>query len=123
MTHDAAPALCDHQASQPKRLQQLVAEAIAVRHYSRRTLEAYWHWIKRFVRNGVRSGPVTPLFIAHRQQLGHLGASAQILAGLPLAGDTALIALALGFVLAPAGRGHWPGHASTSARCRAAHRL
>ena len=46
VTADAAPALCD---TQPKRLQQLVSEAIAVRHYSRRTQEAYWHWIKRFV--------------------------------------------------------------------------
>lgn len=49
ITHDAGPALCDKAASQPKRLQQLVADAIAVRHYSRRTQEAYWHWIKRFV--------------------------------------------------------------------------
>ena len=45
---DAVPALCDA-AGQPKKLQQLVAEAIAVRRYSKRTNEAYWHWIKRFV--------------------------------------------------------------------------
>jgi integron integrase len=49
VTHDAKPALCDAQAARPKKLQQLVADAIAVRHYSRRTQEAYWHWIKRFV--------------------------------------------------------------------------
>lgn len=49
VTHDAAPALCDKPAAQPKKLQQLVADAIAVRHYSRRTHEAYWHWIKRFI--------------------------------------------------------------------------
>lgn len=49
ITHDAAAALCDKPAAQPKKLQQLVADAIAVRHYSRRTQEAYWHWIKRFV--------------------------------------------------------------------------
>lgn len=49
VTHDATPALCDKPAAQPKKLQQLVADAIAVRHYSRRTQEAYWHWIKRFV--------------------------------------------------------------------------
>jgi integron integrase len=48
VTHDAAPALCDN-AGQPKKLQQLVADAIAVRRYSKRTNEAYWHWIKRFV--------------------------------------------------------------------------
>lgn len=46
ITHDAAPALCD---GRPKRLQELVREAIAVRRYSRRTFEAYWHWIRRFV--------------------------------------------------------------------------
>lgn len=49
VTHDAAPALCDKPAAQPKKLHQLVADAIAVRHYSKRTNEAYWHWIKRFV--------------------------------------------------------------------------
>jgi integron integrase len=49
ITHDDTPALCDKPAEQPKKLQQLVADAIAVRHYSRRTNEAYWHWIKRFV--------------------------------------------------------------------------
>ena len=45
-THSTSPVICDKPA---KRLQDLVAEAIAVRHYSRRTREAYWHWIKQFV--------------------------------------------------------------------------
>lgn len=48
-SHDAAPALCDKPAQAPKRLQDLVREAIMVRRYSRRTFDAYWHWIKRFV--------------------------------------------------------------------------
>lgn len=45
-TRDTVPVICDRPA---KRLQDLVSEAIAVRHYSRRTREAYWHWIKAFV--------------------------------------------------------------------------
>jgi integron integrase len=49
VTPNKVPVLCDAPAAQPKRLQQLVADAIAVRHYSKRTNEAYWHWIKRFV--------------------------------------------------------------------------
>ncbi len=48
VTYDTAPVLYDNDAK-PKRLQQLVSDAIAVRHYSPRTREAYWHWIKRFV--------------------------------------------------------------------------
>lgn len=47
VTHDAVQVLSD--ASPPKKLQQLVREACAVRHYSRRTFEAYWHWAKHFV--------------------------------------------------------------------------
>lgn len=43
---DASPVLCD---KPPKRLQTLLHEAISVRHYSRRTEDAYWHWIKRFI--------------------------------------------------------------------------
>lgn len=46
VTPNTSAALCD---APPKRLQTLVHEAIAVRHYSRRTEQAYWHWIKRFV--------------------------------------------------------------------------
>jgi integron integrase len=64
ITHDAAPALCDTPAAQPKKLQQLVADAIAVRHYSRRTQEAYWHWIKRFV---LWSGKRHPASMGHTE--------------------------------------------------------
>ena len=46
VTADGATALCD---TRPKRLQDLMREACAVRHYSRRTFEAYWHWSKRFI--------------------------------------------------------------------------
>lgn len=35
--------------AKPKRLEDLVREACAVRHYSRRTAQAYWHWSKRFI--------------------------------------------------------------------------
>jgi integron integrase len=45
---DGLPLICD-KLEQPKRLQQLMREACAVRHYSRRTFEAYWHWSKRFI--------------------------------------------------------------------------
>ena len=48
-THNAPPTLRDTQPSAPKRLQDLIKEACAVRHYSRRTYQAYWHWTKRFV--------------------------------------------------------------------------
>lgn len=43
---DESAALCD---SRPKTLKQAVQQACAVRRYSRRTFEAYWHWIKLFV--------------------------------------------------------------------------
>lgn len=46
LTPDAAPVICD---APPKRLEQLMREACAVRHYSRRTFQAYWHWSKRFI--------------------------------------------------------------------------
>lgn len=74
--------------------------------------------------NGVRSGPVAPLFIPHRQQLGLVDSAAQILLGLPVAGDAALIALAfgLGRSLGAVRLSHFV-HASTSARCRLAQRL
>lgn len=47
VTPAAAAAL--HRSEEPKRLQQLVVEAIRIRHYSRRTEQAYWHWVKAFV--------------------------------------------------------------------------
>lgn len=46
---DASAALCDTSAGKPKKLVEQVREACAVRHYSRRTFQAYWHWIKRYV--------------------------------------------------------------------------
>ena len=48
VTHDAAPVLSDG-AQPPKKLQEIMREACAVRHYSRRTFQAYWHWSKRFI--------------------------------------------------------------------------
>lgn len=47
VTPDAAPVLSDR--APPKRLEQLLREACAVRHYSRRTFQAYWHWSRRFI--------------------------------------------------------------------------
>jgi integron integrase len=41
----AAPALCD---ARPRTLREAVQAACAVRHYSRHTFSAYWHWIKLF---------------------------------------------------------------------------
>jgi integron integrase len=48
-THDAAPVICDAPEIKPKRIEDLMREACAVRHYSRRTFQAYWHWSKRFI--------------------------------------------------------------------------
>lgn len=42
---DAAPPLCD---TRPRTLRQAVQQACAVRHYSRHTFAAYWHWIRLF---------------------------------------------------------------------------
>jgi integron integrase len=47
VTRDAVPVLCD--TPKPKRIEELMREACAVRHYSRRTFQAYWHWSKRFI--------------------------------------------------------------------------
>ena len=48
-THCTAPVICDEPAAKPKRIEDLMREACAVRHYSRRTFQAYWHWSKRFI--------------------------------------------------------------------------
>lgn len=45
-SHDAPAALCN---TRPLTLKDAVRRACAVRHYSRRTFDAYWHWIKLFV--------------------------------------------------------------------------
>lgn len=47
VTHDAAQVLSD--GAPPKRLEQMMREASAARHYSRRTFQAYWHWSRRFI--------------------------------------------------------------------------
>jgi len=47
VTRDGTPVICD--APRPKRIEDLMREACAVRHYSRRTFQAYWHWSKRFI--------------------------------------------------------------------------
>ena len=46
VTRDTAPVICD---SKPKRIEELMRDACAVRHYSRRTFQAYWHWSKKFI--------------------------------------------------------------------------
>lgn len=45
-SRNASAALCD---TRPSTLKEAVHRACAVRHYSRRTFEAYWHWIKLYV--------------------------------------------------------------------------
>lgn len=47
VTPDAVPVLSD--SAPPKRLEQMMREACAVRHYSLRNFQAYWHWTKRFI--------------------------------------------------------------------------
>ena len=42
---------------QPGHLQHLLVSAIRARHYSRRTEQAYWHWVKRFVLWSCRRHP------------------------------------------------------------------
>lgn len=48
VTQAGAKVLCDA-TPKPKRLEDQMREACAVRHYSRRTFQAYWHWSKRFI--------------------------------------------------------------------------
>lgn len=48
VTHDAPAVICDAPAP-TKKIVDLMREACAVRHYSRRTFQAYWHWSKRFI--------------------------------------------------------------------------
>jgi integron integrase len=51
---DKPPLLCDNR---PKTLKDAVKQACAVRRYSPRTFEAYWHWIKVFVHWSGRRPP------------------------------------------------------------------
>lgn len=48
-SHDATAALCDAAPRRPATLREAIKEACAVRHYSRRTFDAYWHWARQFV--------------------------------------------------------------------------
>lgn len=49
ITPAPAPALCSTPAAAPMRLQDMVVSTVRALHYSRRTEQAYWHWIKVFV--------------------------------------------------------------------------
>ena len=48
-SHDTPAALGDVAARRPATLRDAIKEACAVRHYSRRTFDAYWHWARQFV--------------------------------------------------------------------------
>jgi integron integrase len=45
----AAPPAANQPTSQPPKLLDRLAEALRSRHYSRRTEQAYRHWVKRFI--------------------------------------------------------------------------
>jgi len=79
VSHDAPAALCDAPA-RPRTLKDAVRQACAVRHFSPRTFDAYWHWARAFV---VWSGRRAPRDMGQREVeafLAHLaderGASA-----------------------------------------------
>lgn len=46
---DPAPVLSSAATTKPRTLTEAVVEAIRVRHYSRKTEQAYVHWVRRFV--------------------------------------------------------------------------
>lgn len=46
---DPAPVLSSAPATKPRTLTDAVVDAIRVRHYSRKTEQAYVHWVRRFV--------------------------------------------------------------------------
>lgn len=48
LTHNGSTALCDNPAKPQKLVDQMRAQ-IAVRRYSKRTFEAYWHWSKAYI--------------------------------------------------------------------------
>lgn len=54
ISHDAPTALCD---KRPRTLKEAVHAACAVRHYSPRTFDAYWHWIKCYVHHTGKRPP------------------------------------------------------------------
>lgn len=47
-SHDEPTALGDGAPRRPSTLRDAIKEACAVRHYSRRTFDAYWHWARQF---------------------------------------------------------------------------
>lgn len=53
ISHDAPTALCD----KPRTLKEAVHAACAVRHYSPRTFDAYWRWIKCYVHHTGKRPP------------------------------------------------------------------
>ena len=79
------------QPSHEPRLMDQVASVIALRHYSRRTHEAYAHWIKRFIffhNPGLSAANVKrhpremgeeeiKEFLSHLAEVGHVSASTQ----------------------------------------------
>lgn len=73
--------ICDEQ--RPKRIEDLMREACAVRHYSRRTFQAYWHWSKRFILWSGKRHPrdmgqaEVSAFLTHLATEQHVSASTQ----------------------------------------------
>jgi site-specific recombinase XerD len=67
----------------PRRLLQQVAEALLVRHYSPKPVEAYVHWIRRFILFHERRHPAEPgkdevaRFLSHLAVEGKVSASTQ----------------------------------------------
>lgn len=117
----ASPSATALARSKPKLL-ELVREAIAVRHYSDRTYEAYAHWIKRFiVFHGMRhpaelsAGEVTR-FLSHLAVRKQVSASTQ---------NQAFNALLFLYKLrgAPRKRNYVLWHVTLSASRKPAHRL
>lgn len=68
---------------QPGDLKRTVVEAIRVRHYSRRTEQAYWHWTRQFVlwsgkRHPLEMGaPEVSAFLSHLATERDVSASTQ----------------------------------------------
>ena len=48
-SYDAPPVLGDAAPAKPATMRDAIRQACAVRRYSKRTFEAYWHWSKAFV--------------------------------------------------------------------------
>ncbi len=80
---DSALGAQPPEPGQPGHLRHALASAIAVRHYSRRTEQAYWHWTRAFVlwsgkRHPVDMGaPEVGLFLTHLATERGVSASTQ----------------------------------------------